>query len=562
MKTALANGLKLAIFNSCDGLRLAGALAHLHIPLVIVMREPVPDQVAQAFLRYFLQAFAQGQSVYLAVREARERLQGLEGQYPCATWLPIICQNPCEKPPKWSDLFYRPRRSNRVGIGIAIGLAFLASAAILAVVKHLSSPPPTAQPFQTSMGEKILITADTTPDKEAGVKAFATGDFTTAITKLKSSLKVEPNDPEARIYLNNAEVAHKSRPFKIAVVGPIGSNADITQEILRGVAQAQDEFNHRGGIHGRLLQVEIGNDNNDPQLAEQLANKFVEDPSVLAVVGHNASEASLAAAPVYQNSGLVMISPTSGATELSRKGSYIFRTVPTDRVDAKNLAHYAIKSAHKTKIAICTDSKSPYSQSLQKEFINAVSEENGKVSKIPCDFSAEKFNPRDVRTKFISDGADGLLLLPSVDRINQATRMAKIIKGQLDLFSGSTMYTSKTLELGQADVDGMVLSVVWHPTQFPKNRFFANATSLWKAKVNWRTAMAYDATQVIITALKQSETRQELQKILSRPDFSVNGATGKIQFLHSGDRDGKSILVKVQPGTESGFGYDFVPLKP
>jgi hypothetical protein len=52
LNRALPNGLKLAIFNSCDGLRLAGALAHLHIPLVIVMREPVPDQVAQAFLRY------------------------------------------------------------------------------------------------------------------------------------------------------------------------------------------------------------------------------------------------------------------------------------------------------------------------------------------------------------------------------------------------------------------------------------------------------------------------------------------------------------------------------
>jgi CHASE2 domain-containing sensor protein len=104
LKRAIAHGLKLAIFNSCDGLGLAQSLADLHIPQVIVMREPVPDEVAQTFLRHFLAAFAGGQPLYVSVREARERLQGLEDNYPCATWLPMICQNPAESPPSWQSL--------------------------------------------------------------------------------------------------------------------------------------------------------------------------------------------------------------------------------------------------------------------------------------------------------------------------------------------------------------------------------------------------------------------------------------------------------------------------
>ncbi|HEY9845690.1 MAG TPA: CHAT domain-containing protein, partial [Candidatus Caenarcaniphilales bacterium] len=80
LKKAVERGLSIAIFNSCDGLGLARDLADLQIPQIIVMREPVPDQVAQAFLKYFLEAFAGGEPFYLAVREARERLQGLEGQ--------------------------------------------------------------------------------------------------------------------------------------------------------------------------------------------------------------------------------------------------------------------------------------------------------------------------------------------------------------------------------------------------------------------------------------------------------------------------------------------------
>lgn len=103
LKKAISRGLKLAIFNSCDGLGLAQELADLHIPQVVVMREPVPDVVAQEFLRHFLAAFSSGQSLYTSVREARERLQKLEGKYPCATWLPVICQNPAEVPTTWQE---------------------------------------------------------------------------------------------------------------------------------------------------------------------------------------------------------------------------------------------------------------------------------------------------------------------------------------------------------------------------------------------------------------------------------------------------------------------------
>ena len=105
---AVARGLQFAIFNSCDGLGLARELAALQVPQAIVMRKPVPDEVAQKFLKYFLRAFASGEPFYLAMREARERLQGLENELPCATWLPTICQNPAVVPPNWQDLLAQP----------------------------------------------------------------------------------------------------------------------------------------------------------------------------------------------------------------------------------------------------------------------------------------------------------------------------------------------------------------------------------------------------------------------------------------------------------------------
>ncbi|HEY9601959.1 MAG TPA: CHAT domain-containing protein, partial [Allocoleopsis sp.] len=68
LRKAVERGLKIAIFNSCDGLGLARNLADLQIPQVVVMREPVPDRVSQEFLKYFLQAFSRGERFYLAIR--------------------------------------------------------------------------------------------------------------------------------------------------------------------------------------------------------------------------------------------------------------------------------------------------------------------------------------------------------------------------------------------------------------------------------------------------------------------------------------------------------------
>ncbi|OWY65689.1 hypothetical protein B7486_40605 [cyanobacterium TDX16] len=104
LNQAISQGLQLALFNSCDGLGLARELADLHIPHTIVMRKPVDDRVAHDFLRHFIKAFASGKSLYLAVREAREKLQGWESQFPCASWLPTIFENHTQEPLTWQAL--------------------------------------------------------------------------------------------------------------------------------------------------------------------------------------------------------------------------------------------------------------------------------------------------------------------------------------------------------------------------------------------------------------------------------------------------------------------------
>lgn len=104
LRRAVQKGLQLAILNSCDGLGLAWALADLHLPQTIVMREPVPDTIAHQFLKGFLAQFSRGEPLYSSVRAAREKLHGLTELGDCAVWLPVIVQNPAEAPPTWQQL--------------------------------------------------------------------------------------------------------------------------------------------------------------------------------------------------------------------------------------------------------------------------------------------------------------------------------------------------------------------------------------------------------------------------------------------------------------------------
>ena len=138
LKAAIARGLRLAIFNSCDGLGLARPLASLHIPQMIVMREPVPDLVAQEFLKHFLSAFADGESFYLAVREAQDRLQGLENDFPCASWLPVMCLNPSEAPLVWQKPIVAPTRKC-LPRGRILPIAFQVSLLVTALIIGMRS---------------------------------------------------------------------------------------------------------------------------------------------------------------------------------------------------------------------------------------------------------------------------------------------------------------------------------------------------------------------------------------------------------------------------------------
>jgi branched-chain amino acid transport system substrate-binding protein len=410
-----------------------------------------------------------------------------------------------------------------------------------------------------STGDRTLLTDSKAPAKQQGITTFQAKNYSAAIAQFRTALQQEINDPETRIYLNNAE-ASLGNPYKLAVVAPIGSDLNTAKEILRGVAQAQTELNQTNEFSDRKIMIVIANDDNNISIARTLAQQLGKQSDILGVIGHTASSVTLNVAEIYDRHELPMISPISSAVQLSNRSPYVFRTIPSDAVAAQTLADYMLTQQKQQKAVVYFNSQSDYSKSLKQEFSNTVSSNGGEIV-AEYDFADSNFSPTKSLEKAIQQGAQTIMLASNSDTLDRALQVVQQNRKRLTILAGDDMYAAKTLDISQAQGLGMVVAVPWHILGDPSSSFPARSRQLWGGDVNWRTVTAYDATQALAAAIKQNPTRLGIQKALLADNFIAFGASENVKFLASGDRQMAVQLVSIVKGKRSGFGYDFEPLR-
>ncbi|NJR38248.1 MAG: ABC transporter substrate-binding protein [Leptolyngbyaceae cyanobacterium CSU_1_4] len=407
-----------------------------------------------------------------------------------------------------------------------------------------------------SLGEKLLVVEGASTEQENGVVAIAAQNWSGAIASLQAALQNDRNDPEALIYLNNAKIGAQTA-YTIAVSVPATESTNPALEVLRGVAQAQSQVNQAGGINGTPLKVLIVNDDNDPNTSKDVATALVQDASVLGVIGHFGSDATLAAGAIYQKGGLVMISPTSTSVQISSLGNAVYRTVPSDRFTASALSRYMLNTLQKQNAAIYYNSESSYSKSLKEEFTTALTSDGGAIV-AEYDLASPAFRAAESVAQATQQGTQVLVLAANTATLTPALEVMAANQQRLQILGGDSLYNPKVLQAGESAV-GMVVAVPWILLSNPNAPFAQASRQLWGGDVNWRTAMAYDAAMTLVEGLKSGGDRQTLLQTIAQPGFTFKGATGTVKFLPSGDRNQPMQLVVIQAGGRSGYGYDFVP---
>ena len=155
--------------------------------------------------------------------------------------------------------------------------------------------------------------------------------------------------------------------IKMAVAGPItGPNATFGAQLKNGAEQAVEDINAAGGIMGQKIQIVVGDDVSDPKQGVSVANKFAAE-GVKMVVGHFNSGVSIPSSEVYQEAGIIQITPASTNPRFTERNMWnTFRTCGRDDQQGSVAGTWLAFKFPGKKVAVVHD-KTPYGKGLADE---------------------------------------------------------------------------------------------------------------------------------------------------------------------------------------------------
>ncbi|AFW96577.1 TPR repeat and extracellular ligand-binding domain-containing protein [Anabaena sp. 90] len=412
-----------------------------------------------------------------------------------------------------------------------------------------------------SRGDRTFFPEINNIPRDKGIQAFQESNYQQATTLFQQAVTANPYDPEVLIYYNNALARQKGSTLTLAVVVSLDKNTNTPVEVLRGVAQAQNQFNSNKGLNGRLLEIVIANDSNKEK-AKEVAQELIKDPSILGVIGHNSSDATLVALPEYARAKLALVSPTSASIFLNNP--VFFRAVYSDESAGKKLAEYTYKSLKLKKAVVFGNPNSPYSNSIREVFINQFEKLGGEVVRKPLiDLTATTFDAeKEVAITVYGEKAEAALLFPDTQSTDIALKIAKEItkrnetlrtqnppRPELKMLGGGSLYKGDILTNGGKNVEGLIIAVPWFGETSQAQSFAKKAEKQWGGGISWRTAISFDATQALIKALSNNPSRSTVLRGLENVSLSANETSGyPLKFTPERERDGQSILLQIKQG--------------
>jgi ABC-type branched-subunit amino acid transport system substrate-binding protein len=414
-----------------------------------------------------------------------------------------------------------------------------------------------------SRGDRTLFPEINNIFRDKGIQAFQQGNYQEATTLFQQAVKANRYDPEVLIYYNNSLARQQGSPLTLAVVVPLDKSTitDTAKEILRGVAQTQNQFNKNKGLNGRLLEIVIANDSNTEK-AKEVAQELIKDSSILGVIGHISSDATKMALPEYEKAKLAVISPTS--TSILLNNPVFFRAVSSDESAGKKLAEYTYKSLKLKKAVIFANPTNSYSNSIREIFTNQFEKLGGEVVHKPLiDVTTPTFDAeKEVAKSVYGDKAEAALLFPDtqsteialnvakeITKINETLRTQNPPRRELKMLGGDNLYQGEILTSEGKNVEGLIIAVPWFRETSQAQSFAKKSEQQWGGGISWRTATSFDATWALIKALSNNPSRSTVLERLANVSLSANETSGyPLNFTPQREREGQSILVQIKGG--------------
>lgn len=359
-------------------------------------------------------------------------------------------------------------------------------------------------------------------------------------------------------------IYRETQQYTLALVGPMsGANAKYGKAMVKGAELFVDETNRHGGINGKKLSLDIYDDNNDPEKAVEIAKKIAESSDILGVLGHYYSTTTLAAAPIYEKAGIVMISASASDDTITENYESSFTTLPSSSFQGQFIVHY-VRDVLKASSACVVLDEDVYGTTLSESFLAEAEKANLEIRGVwsfstkSADFEnklfqiSEEFKHVDepnvvffaTHTK---EGANLLALLrgPGTSFLAfgpdsfASTRFIETLNTYPQERSSPGYYSDQVFTIAP-----FILDVA---TQ-EGSRFAYEFEERYKVKPDWVSAGYYDAALLIADVLRQADENFSQGTLKQRRKFikerlkefynyknSCQGLSGPIFFTPKGN---------------------------
>lgn len=353
----------------------------------------------------------------------------------------------------------------------------------------------------------------------------------------------------------------KAKPYEgsTIVLGEYGSltgtEATFGKGSHNGTMMAIEEINAKGGVLGKQVEVKVQDDKGEASEAATVVKRLITQNGVLAILGEVASSNSLAAAPICQQAGVPMVSPSSTNPKVTEKGDYIFRVCFIDPFQGTVCARFAQQTLKATKAAVLIDTKSDYSKGLSRFFKEEFTKNGGQIvaedsySKGDSDFRAQLTNIKGKRPQ--------VLFIPGYyTDVGNIAKQAKSLGMSVPMLGGDGWDSPKLSEIGGAAIQGAYFSTHYSPESTDPRvvKFVAGYKAKYGVTPDALAACAYDAANILCDAIKRAgdTDRAKIRDALAETK-NFPGVTGDITLDKDRNAVKPAVILQVR-----GKGYKYL----
>ncbi|CEL27290.1 MULTISPECIES: ABC transporter substrate-binding protein [Pseudomonas] len=297
---------------------------------------------------------------------------------------------------------------------------------------------------------------------------------------------------------------------KIGVAGPMtGANAAFGEQYMKGAQAAADAVNAAGGVNGEKIVLVKGDDACEPKQAVTVA-KDLTNQKVAGVVGHFCSSSTIPASEIYDEAGIIAITPGSTNPQVTERGlSAMFRMCGRDDQQGIVAGDYIVDVLKGKKVVVLHD-KDTYGQGLA----DATKAQLVKRGVTPVLYEGLTRGEKDfstIVTKIRGAGADVVYfggLHPEAGPLVRQLREQGLKDVKFMSDDGIVTDELVTTAGGPQFVDGVLMTFGADPRMLPDSKAVVDAFRKAGTEPEGYTLYAYASVQTLAAAFNGAKSNK------------------------------------------------------